>query len=81
MVASNKGSRTVIALVQNRAGVLARICRRLAGLRRPLLSPCFREELCRALLADRLAGWSTGGRDGFLRSRPPARAILSPDQL
>ena len=26
MVASNKGSRTVIALVQNRAGVLARIC-------------------------------------------------------
>ena len=26
MVTSNKGSRTVIALVQNRAGVLARIC-------------------------------------------------------
>ena len=26
MVSSNKGSRTVIALVQNRAGVLARIC-------------------------------------------------------
>ena len=80
---SNRKCCVLLCLTGSVGGVesLAGLCRCLAGVvaRLPLLSPCFREECCRALLVERLVEWSLGGREGFLASRPPARAPASPE--